>query len=159
MSDKLDIDFIIEDLIKQATYERSHFYTATALKLIKEDRQKLQSRNAELEKVNERLKSIIACEADEGCCLMVHDPERQPCDHTNCAYIESQVRCDDCSKPYTTFPLDVALPDQQWKAIYGEGGGVLCANCILKRANMVGATVLLAWIDNMDYDKAREALK
>ena len=70
MSDKVDIDFIIEDLIKQATYERSHFYTANALKLIKEDRQKLQSRNAELEYAILGMHTTIATLTEENAKLV-----------------------------------------------------------------------------------------
>lgn len=44
------------------------------------------------------------------------------------------LRCRDCGKPYSEFPLDVVLPDDQWAIIHPEGeGGFLCAGCIVVR--------------------------
>lgn len=61
------------------------------------------------------------------------------------------LRCADCGLPYRDFGLDVALPDQQWRVI-GPELGVLCATCICHRAAAHGATVVLAWIDNLNYE-------
>lgn len=44
------------------------------------------------------------------------------------------VRCLDCGLHYADFPLDMTLPDEQWLAIHPDDGGVLCAGCIVKRA-------------------------
>jgi len=64
----------------------------------------------------------------------------------------SVVRCRDCGIPYSELGLDLVLPDQQWERIFPEEGGILCANCICKRAaKRDGATVIHAWIDRMDY--------
>ncbi len=64
------------------------------------------------------------------------------------------LRCEDCGLPYRELGLDIVLPDQQWTEIHPEGfGGVLCANCIAKRARKAGATVLLCWLDNVEYGK------
>ena len=64
---------------------------------------------------------------------------------------KKEVKCIDCGIPYRKLGLDLVLPDQQWKVLCPEGG-ILCANCICKRAEKLkGSTVILAWIDNMDY--------
>lgn len=60
------------------------------------------------------------------------------------------VRCNDCGALYRGLGLDLVLPDQQWKAICPEGG-ILCANCICKRADEHGGTCVLAWVDRIDY--------
>jgi hypothetical protein len=58
------------------------------------------------------------------------------------------IFCRDCQLPYSEMGVDLVLPDQQWKKIAPEGG-VLCANCICKRAEKFGGTAILAWINNM----------
>ena len=70
---------------------------------------------------------------------------------------ESEVKCFDCSEPYP-FGLDLILPDQQWKWLFPEhnGNGVLCPACICKRAQKLkSATVLLCWIDRIDWSAPR----
>lgn len=62
----------------------------------------------------------------------------------------NELKCKDCGAQYETLGLDLVLPDQQWNAIC-QDGGVLCANCICKRAEKVGGHVVLAWIDVIDY--------
>ncbi len=59
------------------------------------------------------------------------------------------LRCLDCGIPYSKLGLDLVLPDEQWLMIHPEGeGGILCANCIVKRAEKIeGATVVLAKIE------------
>ncbi len=50
----------------------------------------------------------------------------------------SIVNCEDCGLPYREFGLDAILSDEQWGEIHPEGSeGVLCANCIMKRASLV----------------------
>lgn len=44
------------------------------------------------------------------------------------------AKCDDCGLPYEEFGIDTTLPNNQWSLIYTEGYGLLCANCIVKRA-------------------------
>ncbi|MGA2504206.1 MAG: hypothetical protein ABSG01_08970 [Anaerolineales bacterium] len=52
------------------------------------------------------------------------------------------ARCDDCKKPYKHFGLDTSLSDEQWKQIHSEGtNGVLCANCMVKRASRLGGFI------------------
>jgi hypothetical protein len=63
------------------------------------------------------------------------------------------IVCKDCGLPYSEFGIDLILPDQQWKEIFPEENGLLCANCITKRAEKTGAAVLLCWIDNITYGK------
>jgi hypothetical protein len=61
------------------------------------------------------------------------------------------VCCYDCGIQYNEMGLDLVLPDQQWKIIFPEESGVLCANCICKRASRFGGTVILAWIELLNY--------
>lgn len=64
-----------------------------------------------------------------------------------------KIRCLDCKTEYGKMGLDFVLPDQQWKIICPEGG-ILCANCICKRAyKLKESTVVMAWIDRLDYSK------
>jgi hypothetical protein len=58
-------------------------------------------------------------------------------------------KCEDCGIPYSELGLDLVLPNEQWSMIHPEGeGGILCANCMMKRAEKLkGATVVLAQID------------
>lgn len=42
--------------------------------------------------------------------------------------------CNDCGLHYEDFPIDVVLPDDEWAEICPEGG-VLCAQCIARRAS------------------------
>lgn len=62
----------------------------------------------------------------------------------------NEVRCKDCGIRYSSLGLDLVLPDQQWNHI-APGAGILCPNCICKRASHYGGTAVLAWIDNIDY--------
>ena len=62
-----------------------------------------------------------------------------------------RLSCIDCKTPYTEFGLDLVIPDQQWEYIC-PGGGVLCPNCICKRAEKLGGTVILAWVDRIKKD-------
>lgn len=47
--------------------------------------------------------------------------------------------CQNCNTPYT---VDLLVPDSLWEQIKPDGkpvgGGLLCSNCILHRASMVG---------------------
>ena len=54
-----------------------------------------------------------------------------------------KVYCEDCGKSYSSFPLDVVIPDEQWRAIgFQDEGGILCAACIVNRgARLTGVTV------------------
>ena len=70
--------------------------------------------------------------------------------------MRTEVRCRDCGTAYAGLGVDLVLPDQQWKVICPEDR-VLCANCICQRAKTHGGTVVLAWIDNLDYSAAEDA--
>ena len=61
-----------------------------------------------------------------------------------------KVKCLDCGLPYEQFGLDLVLPDQQWRVVCPEDI-ILCANCISKRAAKLGGTVLLSWVDSLNY--------
>ena len=58
------------------------------------------------------------------------------------------VACYDCGLPYREMGLDLILPDQQWKYLFPEESGLLCANCICQRATRHRGTAWLCWIDN-----------
>lgn len=66
-----------------------------------------------------------------------------------------RVRCADCGALYADLGCDLVLPDQQWNVISPDAN-ILCANCICHRASKHGGTVVMAWIDNMNYDPAPE---
>lgn len=56
------------------------------------------------------------------------------------------MTCKDCDLPYQKFGIDTNLPDNQWLAIHPEGrGGLLCANCIAKRASRLPG-IISAWM-------------
>lgn len=61
------------------------------------------------------------------------------------------IICKDCGISYLELGLDMVLPDQQWNHIFPEKTGILCPNCICKRASQFGGTAVLAWIDQIDY--------
>lgn len=64
--------------------------------------------------------------------------------------VDTLVSCRDCKIPYSGLGLDLVLPDQQWNKIAPDGG-ILCPNCICKRAEKFGGTAVLAWINRIDY--------
>ena len=67
------------------------------------------------------------------------------------------VSCADCGLPYEQMGIDLVLPDQQWRVLFPEERGLLCANCICLRAGRLKEpTVLHAWIDNLDYGRGEE---
>lgn len=51
------------------------------------------------------------------------------------------MSCKDCGLPYEDFGLDTVLPEEFWIPISpqgeGEGNGILCANCIVKRLSKI----------------------
>ena len=69
------------------------------------------------------------------------------------------VVCLDCGIPYADMGSDLVLPDQQWKVIFPEENGLLCANCICKRVSKQDATSIMAWVANMNYQPNMEEKK
>lgn len=59
------------------------------------------------------------------------------------APIGGDVRCMDCGALYRDFPLDTTLPDEQWRQIHPNDGGVLCASCMVKRGAMLPRVIAL----------------
>lgn len=56
--------------------------------------------------------------------------------------------CLDCKKPYSEFGMDILLPRGQWLAINPNERGLLCAQCIVNRAEKLnGAIVIHAVIE------------
>lgn len=64
------------------------------------------------------------------------------------------LRCHGCGKKYAKFPLDTNLPDYLWLKISPrpDGGGILCADCILERLRKLGATVAFLTVDPTEID-------
>lgn len=66
------------------------------------------------------------------------------------------ITCRDCGISYFDMGLDLVLPDQQWRVIHPGGeGGILCANCICKRAARQHGTAVLAWVNNLEYKQEK----
>lgn len=66
---------------------------------------------------------------------------------------QKKAECLDCGLKYSDFGIDLVLPDQQWSIICPEGT-LLCGTCICRRISKnKGSTVLLAWIDRLNYQK------
>lgn len=52
--------------------------------------------------------------------------------------------CLDCNLPYIEFGLDTTLTDEQWLLIRPEGlHGLLCANCISRRAEKLEGSIAI----------------
>lgn len=59
-----------------------------------------------------------------------------------------KCECLDCNLPYEEFGLDTTLSNKQWLMIHPGGDGLLCANCIAKRAGKIdGAIAIRAEIE------------
>lgn len=58
----------------------------------------------------------------------------------------------DCKLDYSKMGIDLVLPDQQWKVICPTNG-ILCANCICKRARKLKTSAILAWLNRLDYSR------
>jgi hypothetical protein len=54
--------------------------------------------------------------------------------------------CASCGMPYCDFPCDMIIPDEEWRLISptGDGGGLLCPNCICRLLADNGATCVKA---------------
>lgn len=61
-----------------------------------------------------------------------------------------EAKCLDCGKPYGEFGLDMVLSDEQWLMLHPEKDGLLCACCIVRRAErLLGATIVRATIEGL----------
>lgn len=59
-----------------------------------------------------------------------------------------KAKCIDCGLTYEEFGLDMTLPNEQWLMIHPDEDGILCANCIVKRAGKLeGSIAVRAKID------------
>lgn len=56
--------------------------------------------------------------------------------------------------------VDTVLSDGQWKLIFPEKDGILCANCIIKRASqlegIIRADMTLIFADDINSPKPKE---
>ena len=53
------------------------------------------------------------------------------------------VTCLDCAELYDGFGLDATLADDQWRMIHNSRDGILCANCMVKRAAMLPGAIAI----------------
>lgn len=61
--------------------------------------------------------------------------------------IYEKVSCYDCGLPYDDDNwIDTVLPNKQWETIFPEGKGLLCANCIIKRASKLDGIIIAKMI-------------
>lgn len=52
------------------------------------------------------------------------------------------TKCEDCGLAYSDFGLDTTVPNLQWELIHPGGeGGILCANCMVKRASRLNGII------------------
>ena len=64
------------------------------------------------------------------------------------------TNCKDCNLPYDEFGLDVLFPRNQWLTINPTDSGVLCANCMIKRAKKInGAIVVHAVVEVLNSEQ------
>ena len=52
-----------------------------------------------------------------------------------------KASCCDCGLPYGDW-IDTVLPNEQWEMILPEGSGLLCANCIIKKASKLDGIII-----------------
>lgn len=74
-----------------------------------------------------------------------------------------EITCEDCGLSYQEFGVDAVLSDEQWKLIHPEGSeGLLCANCIIKRASflphIIAARVTLDILESSDDTEEKKNL-
>lgn len=50
--------------------------------------------------------------------------------------------CKDCGLNYKNFGIDTTLTKEQWAMIHPEIDGILCANCIVKRASYLKGIIV-----------------
>ena len=55
-----------------------------------------------------------------------------------------KANCIDCKKPYYEFGMDVSMAYNDWIKINPNVHGLLCANCIVKRASKVDGVITVA---------------
>lgn len=70
--------------------------------------------------------------------------------------MDKPVQCLDCGGPYDELmACDLVLPRAQWLQIHPDDGGVLCANCILRRASKLPGVINITGIIT-NADNSRE---
>ena len=53
------------------------------------------------------------------------------------------ARCLDCGMSYEKFELDIRLSNKDWKTIHPNIDGILCANCVVKRASKLDDVLIV----------------
>ena len=64
------------------------------------------------------------------------------------------ANCMDCGKDYKDFGLDIYMNDSDWIKIHPDKDGLLCANCIVKRASKIVGVIVMKM--ELDYRKELE---
>jgi len=58
------------------------------------------------------------------------------------------AECKDCGELYNNMGVNITFSDEQWKLIFPEESGLLCASCICKRVDKLkGSIAIRAEID------------
>lgn len=56
--------------------------------------------------------------------------------------VAKKAECYDCGMPYGGDDwIDTTLPNEQWAMVFPEKYGLLCANCIIKRASKLDGII------------------
>lgn len=64
--------------------------------------------------------------------------------------LKYKSECIDCGLNYEEFPIDLLLPDNQWKKIHKGVNGVICPSCIIKRiAKFPEAIIIKANVEGL----------
>lgn len=77
---------------------------------------------------------------------------------TRDADAEVEASCHDCGLPYGGHEwVDTVLSDEQWEMVFPERYGLLCANCIIRRASKLSAIIIAKM--TLVFAEIREAVK
>lgn len=77
--------------------------------------------------------------------------------------VNCSAACLDCQKPYDDFKLDTLFSREDWLKIHPKEHGLLCANCIVKRASLlpriVAVRARLQFADEFDEPNPRPTIE
>lgn len=66
--------------------------------------------------------------------------------------------CLDCGELYSNMGIDITFSDEQWKMIFPEENGLLCASCIVKRAGRLKKAIAIRAIIDFGKDNKTSVL-
>lgn len=77
-------------------------------------------------------------------------PDEQP--------VQREGACMNCGRERDTWPLDVVVPDDQWRQLTGrdDGRGILCLDCMLARAARLPGVTMAKLTFAAKYESRRE---